>query len=133
MFKYKAQVTIETLVVFLISLSLIMIALATVSILDKSQRKIAYNGLLYMQADQILEFANQACILGEGNYYTLKLSNIGLSITQKDPKVLVFQSGQISTERSFICPIKLLWSGRYYSYLYLWYDEGEIVISNKPI
>ncbi|MCX8163255.1 MAG: hypothetical protein N3D10_01740 [Candidatus Micrarchaeota archaeon] len=128
----RAQITVETLLVFLISLSLVLIALATVNIIDKTQKKAAYSGLLNMQADQIVEFANQACILGEGNYYTLSLSNIGLSITQKDEKTLVFESGSLREEREFICPIKLQQSGKYGSKLYLWYEEQKIVISPNP-
>ncbi|MFN3909619.1 MAG: hypothetical protein ACK4J0_00080 [Candidatus Anstonellaceae archaeon] len=126
------QITIESLLIFLISLSVIMIAFATVSVLDKTQRKVAYGSILNMQADQIEEFVNQACILGDGNYYTLKLANINLKISQQDKKTLKIQTGTSSLSRTFLCDIELTNNGEYKGKAFVWYENGVVYFSDRP-
>jgi hypothetical protein len=128
----KAQVSIETLLVFLISLSLILIAISVVNIIDKNQQKIAYGGILVMQADQIEEFVNQACILGEGNYYTLDLARIKMFLEQKSSKELIFKIADRKIEKKFLCDIELQSNGPYLNKIYIFYQDNKVKISNSP-
>jgi hypothetical protein len=127
----KAQITLEALLIFLISLSLVVIALSSIILIDKNQQKVAYSGILNMQADQIEEFANQACILGEGNFYTLNSARINFYIEQSAQNSLVFKTSNSKTSRTFICQVEVLDQGPYNNKIFIWYENGKVFISNK--
>lgn len=127
----KAQITLEALLIFLISLSLVVIALSSIILIDKNQQKIAYGGILNMQADQIEDFANQACILGEGNFYTLNAARINFYMEQSEPNSIIFKSANSKTLRTFLCKVEVLYQGPYNNKIFIWYDNGKVFISNK--
>jgi hypothetical protein len=127
----RAQVTLEWLMLGLVALSLLAIASVAISRAQSAQTTLAERKILQLQVEELGYYADQICVLGEGNARVVPLSPMGFELNyDAGAKTLNMSKGADSTLRTTLCTIQADADG-YSSKAYLKF--GRDATSNRPI
>lgn len=102
----RAQLSLETLLVFLVFLSLLALSYSVASkISSASQNKVA-SELALASANSLSSSIESACIGGNGNVRTVEIKGEKASISSEG-KTLFFEAGTFKASRGFDCKISI--------------------------
>ncbi|VVC02362.1 Uncharacterised protein [uncultured archaeon] len=131
------QVTLEWLMLGVLALTLLLIASAAISRAQSAQTNLAEKRILQLQVQEIGYYADQICVLGEGNTQTVALSPIYFTLAYSD-SVLNMSKGKMSALRKTLCPINVVDADGYKAMAYLTFERDttggrpQVRIANKP-
>ena len=137
----RGQVTAEWLMLVLLSLALLAIAATAISRASSAQTSLAERNMLRMEAEEMGHYADEICVMGEGNTRTVALAPVafGLGYDDASKNLTISRSGW-NYSRTVLCPIEANETG-YGGQAYLRYrwmpDAGGIerpgvLILTKP-
>lgn len=128
----RAQITLETLLLVALGLGILLFSIAMAHKLTDTQIYTYESAIFKRQVLQISQFADEICVLGDGNSRMLRLSGIGFYMdTGLDKKGIVAQRGEIGSVAQTICPLEI--SGEEFgAVVFLWYEDEKVFISPAP-
>jgi hypothetical protein len=126
----KAQASAEALMAFALGLVLLGIALGAVNSIRESHAKAAHSALLSRAADDVAEYADEICVMGEGNSRMAPLPSFPISFSYSNNSLLL-SSGGAYAERETICPIEVK-AENISEKAYLWHDDFPALPGQKP-
>ena len=132
----RGQVTLEWLMLGLVALALLAIAAMALSRAQEAQTTLSEQRVLQLQVEELGYYADQICVLGEGNARMVTLSSQSFELRYENGG-LNMSMGKHSASRSTICPIEADLD-RYRGQAYLRFkrdpnDEKPMVsITNQP-
>jgi len=98
------QVTLEWLMLGLVALSLLLIASAAIARAQNAQTNLAEKRILQLQIEELGYYADQICVLGEGNAHVVALSPLVFELRYADG-ALNMSKGRLSAMRATACPV----------------------------
>ncbi|MFA5108053.1 MAG: hypothetical protein WC492_00800 [Candidatus Micrarchaeia archaeon] len=127
----KGQLTLETLLVCAVALSLLIIAASAVNEMQNSQEGILQKKSLKDGVDMIADYADEICILGEGNSRTVEIAYTKFGISTDNRKIIA-TDGRWNYSRDVLCNPKVIANSKFEKIAYLWYEDGDVKISPNP-
>jgi hypothetical protein len=134
----KAQVTLELLLVFLIGLSVLFISMSAITRLQGAQGIIFEKKILQDEANEISRYADEICILGEGNSRMVPLAkNVFTIVEGSGGYDIILQSSKNSAYAKTICKISIKPDSKFSTFAYLWHEtdsnnEPYVMVSPEP-
>ena len=125
----RGQLTLEWLMLGLVALSLLLIASAAIARASSAQTTLSEQRILQLQVEELGYYADQICVLGEGNARMVTLSPLSFEL-RYDAGVLNMSKGDQSAARAMICPIEADLDG-YRGQAYLRFERDPV--SERPV
>ncbi|MEM2137962.1 MAG: hypothetical protein QW568_02645 [Candidatus Anstonellaceae archaeon] len=103
----RAQLSLETLLVFLVFLSLLALSYSVASKVGAASQNKAASELALASFNSLSSSIESACIGGNGNIRTAEIKG-GKAALSSEGKKLRFESGNFNTSEEFGCEIEVL-------------------------
>ena len=130
----KGQLTFEALLAAACALSLLLIAAAAISKMHEAQNYAFERGIVAKEMDAIANYADEICILGDGNARAVPLAPVRLLLENEGDRMLVASLGEWKIKKAIICKARVEAEVPFSQEAYLWHErEGEepvVVISS---
>lgn len=118
----RGQVTVEWLMLVLLSLALLAIAATAISRASSAQTTLAERNMLRMQVEEMGHYADEICMMGEGNARTVALAPVAFDLRYEDAsKNLIILRNGWNYSRQTLCAIEANLTG-YGARAYLRYE-----------
>lgn len=140
----RGQVTAEWLMLALLSLALLGIAATAISSASSAQTGLAERSMLRMEAEEMGHYADEICVMGEGNARTVALAPVAFALAYDDASknLTIFPASRNgwNHSRTVLCPIEANetgYAGRAYLRYQPMHDAGGaerpgVLILAKP-
>lgn len=103
----RGQVTAEWLMLILLSLVLLAVAAAAISRASSAQTSLAERSMLRMEAEEMGHYADEICVMGEGNARTVALAPVAFELGyDSSSKDLTISRDGWNYSRSVICAVE---------------------------
>jgi len=131
----RGQLTFEALLAGAMALALLLIATAAIAKMHEAQNYAFERGIVAKEMDAIANYADEICILGDGNARAVPLAPVRLLLMVEGERMLVASSGDWQIKRAVICRARVEAGAPFSKEAFLWHErEGEepvVVISSE--
>jgi len=127
----RAQITLEALLLFAIGVGLLLISVSAVSKLTDAQNSMHKTATTKQALNSIANYADEICVLGEGNSRTVLLAYPFVLNSGSDKKGLVVKLQNTRLVAQTKCQVQIK-NSNFQKIAYLWYENQNVVISPTP-